>query len=90
MDIFLEKSRELKRQREEEERKLNETLEELNEKKRQQKDAERRKLREAREELFTVKRSFSNFYNILPFTQYFPCEKKKNVIFFQAFRGIFL
>ncbi|KAK6624629.1 hypothetical protein RUM44_011488 [Polyplax serrata] len=53
MDIFLQSSRELKRQREEEERKLNETLQELNDKKREQKDAERRKIKAAKQELFS-------------------------------------
>lgn len=54
MDAFLENCKELKRQREIEERKFEEMLEELNEMKRKQKAAEKERLKAAKEELFHV------------------------------------
>lgn len=54
MDAFLENCRELKRQKEIEDRKFDEMLEELNKMKRKQKEAERERLKAAKEELFNV------------------------------------
>lgn len=52
MDAFLENCKEMKRQREIEERKFEEMLEELNEMKRKQKEIEKERLKAAKEELF--------------------------------------